>query len=62
MLLAVMRDLADPFSRAAQSYANGRLQDGVEAPLDVLAQDAATAALEFLEAFDPSPGTSRPDE
>lgn len=58
VLLSVMREMSDPSSRGARSYANGRLQDGVDASLDVLTQDAAAAALECLKACGLASGTS----
>jgi len=51
-LRAALGLFADPDAAAPQVYAQQRLRDGDDAPVDVLAQDAVGAAMESLEAFE----------
>lgn len=50
-LRAVLASIADPSGRPARVYADQRIRDGVDVPLDVLAQDAAGAAMACQDAF-----------
>lgn len=52
VFVAVLDSYTDPTGAAARAYAEQRVRDGVDLPVDVLAQDAVAAAAECRVEFD----------